>query len=386
MTTQTSIIQSTTQCCTTATSQAHKPALLFSNKKIHYRVSVYNYFFRRFRSLGYEFSVMTNCLQKENRIPLEFQLRQEPFDFFTYRRAIEELQPDAIILFLHLKDRIAWLLAHWLRWKGIPFAFWTKGGNWDKSTSRLRYFAFNYVHSLSNALILYAKDCRHYVSPRMHRHTFVANNTINFKDFPEVEESKDEIKRMFKIPFAKTVLFVGRMGAGQGRKKVDHLVDIFRELKRKDLGLILVGSGLSGEIKARLNPENTMYLGEIHDEKDLGIARLFKMADLCAIPGHVGLGLNQAFFWGLPVVAEEGDHPPEVGYLHSGRNGFLVPENDLAALREKVLYLLDNDAIRAQFSRQAREDILQEASIETMFSGFRDCAEYLTGSNSKRTR
>ena len=57
------------------------------------------------------------------------------------------------------------------------------------------------------------------------------------------------------------------------------------------------------------------------------------MADVFAIPGHVGLGLNQAFYFGLPVVTEEGKHPPEIAYLKPGRNGFMVPENDLAALR-----------------------------------------------------
>jgi len=55
----------------------------------------------------------------------------------------------------------------------------------------------------------------------------------------------------------------------------------------------------------------------------------------------------------------------------------MVPENDLAALRDRMLYLLDNDDLRAEFSRKAREDILREASIERMFSGFKECVDYL---------
>jgi glycosyltransferase involved in cell wall biosynthesis len=102
------------------------------------------------------------------------------------------------------------------------------------------------------------------------------------------------------------------------------------------------------------------------------------MADICAIPGHVGLGLNQALFWGLPVVTEEGEHPPEIAYLKPGRNGFIVPRNDLVSLRERIVFLLDHDDVRADFSKNARKDILEEASIERMFSGFKDCVQFLT--------
>jgi glycosyltransferase involved in cell wall biosynthesis len=102
------------------------------------------------------------------------------------------------------------------------------------------------------------------------------------------------------------------------------------------------------------------------------------MADVCVIPGHVGLGLNQAFFWGLPVVTEEGDHPPEIIYLKPGRNGFVVPRNDISSLRAQLLYLLDNDQLRSEISKNARADILRDASIEGMFAGFKSCVDFLT--------
>jgi glycosyltransferase involved in cell wall biosynthesis len=240
---------------------------------------------------------------------------------------------------------------------------------------------FNYIHAMSDGLILYANACRDFIKPRFHPKAFVANNTVNFEDFPAVPQSKAEIKREFGISFAKTVIFMGRMGVGSGRKRVDHLIDIFRSLDRDDLGLVLVGSGMSEELKTRMNARNTVYLGEVHDSQNLQISKLCKMADICAIPGHVGLGLNQAFYWGLPVITEEDDHPPEVVYLKPGRNGFIVPRNDLAALRDRILCLLDDDNLRAEFSRHARQDILREASIEGMFSGFKACVDHLTAGN-----
>ena len=345
---------------------------------MHYRVPVYNYFNRRFREYGFEFSVITNRLQNQNQRPLGFRLRELPFNFLAYKRAIGAEQPAAVILFLHLKDWVVWPLIHWLKLRRIPFAFWTKGGNWDAKDSKLRYQMFNYVHGMSDALILYADACRDFIKPQFHLKTFVANNTINFEDSPSVPESKAEIKREFGISFAKTVIFMGRMGAGNGRKRVDHLIELFRGLDRQDIGLVLVGSGLSEELKARMNVRNTVYLGEVHDPQDRQISKLCKMADVCVIPGHVGLGLNQAFFWGLPVVTEEGDHPPEILYLKPGRNGLVVPRNDIASLRTQLLQLLDNDQLRSEFSRHAQEDILRDASIEGMFTGFKSCVDFLT--------
>jgi glycosyltransferase involved in cell wall biosynthesis len=355
-----------------------KRVLLISNRVMHYRVSVYNYFWRRFREHGWDFVVLSNELQQQNQNQRQFELVVRPFDFSTYRAEIQRLNPDVVILFLHLKDRILWPLIHWLKFAGIPVALWTKTRNLDDPDNRFRNLFFDYLHILSDGLILYTSSLIRFISERHHGKVFFANNTINFEDFPEIRESKDEIKRDLGIPFQKVVLFVGRIGEEQNRKKVDHLIDTFRELDRSDVGLVIVGSGLSDELRERMNPANTRYLGEVHDAKNREISRIFKMADVCSIPGHVGLGLNQAFFWGLPMVTEQGNQPPEIEYLRDGENGFIVPEGDVRALRERLLLLLDNDHERQRMSANARQDVLAHASIEGMFDGFLSCAQHLS--------
>jgi len=353
--------------------------VLISNQVMHYRVPVYNYFHKRFRESGYEFSVIADRLSGDNQKPVEFDLQQLPFDFLKYRKVIHDLKPSAVILFLHMKDRIIWPLIHWLKFRRVPFAFWTKGGNWDDPDSWLKYCLFNYIHALSDGLILYSAACKDFIHPRFHSKAFVANNTLNFESFPHVAESKEEIKRELGIPFAKTVLFMGNMAADNGRKRVDHLVDIFRKLTREDVGLVLAGPGMRPDLQRRLNSRNTRYFGNLQDPDDRQISRLCKMADLCAIPGHVGLGLNQAFYWGLPVITEEGHHPPEIAYLKPGRNGFIVPSGSLAAFEERMLEVLDHDELRAQLSRNAAVDIREEASPEIMFQGFHQCVERIAG-------
>ena len=175
------------------------------------------------------------------------------------------------------------------------------------------------------------KRIRHKVS--------VANNTINFEDFPEIQESKEAIKEEMGVSFEKVVLSVGRMGIDGGRKKINHLVEIFNDIERSDIGLVIVGSGMNEALLKKKGKNNIVYLGEIHDPRNIKISKIFKMADLFSIPGHVGLALNQAFYWGLPVITEEGSQPPEINYLISGRNGFVVPHNDLTRLQGRRYFI-----------------------------------------------
>jgi len=360
--------------------------LLVSNPVMHYRVSIYNYFWKRFQEDGWNFSVLANRLQSQNRIEPVFPMQELDFGFLRYRQAILRSKPDAVILFLHLKDRIFWPLIHWLKWSGIPVIFWTKTRNLDDANNYLKNILFNYAMRLCDGLILYTEPLMANVPASAQHKAFPANNTINFEDFPAIAESKEEIKREFGISFRKIVLFAGRISEEGNRKKVDHLIDIFRDLPRNDLGLVIVGSGMPENFKRRLNPKNSVYLGEIHDSENRQISRIFKMADICSIPGHVGLGLNQAMYWGLPVITEEGLQPPEIFYLKSGHNGFIVPENDVAALKEKILYLADNESVLQEFSQNARADIMREGSIEGMFCGFQNCINYAVKNKSTKIK
>lgn len=360
-----------------------KTVLLICNKIPHYRVSVYNYLRRRFLETGWDLKVASNGVADGNTLDIKFDFRRIDFRFSEYRRLIGDNKPDVVILHLHLKLGSFWSLIHWLKMQRIPIVSWTKGANLDKLESQIRYYLFNYSHFLSDALILYSSNQSGCIAARSRHKIFTANNTVNFEDYPDVPESKVQIRAEFGIPFEKVVLFAGTMGVNGERKKVNHLIRIFAQMDRPDVGLLLVGEGLTSEQQKMINPKNTRYLGPVHDAGNLKISKLFKQADLFSVPGHLGLAINQAFYWGLPVVTENGDQPPEIQYLKSGRNGFLVAKDNLDELKEKLLYLLDNDAVRNRFSRNARSDILRDASIEGMFSGFRNAVEfaYATRSN-----
>jgi glycosyltransferase involved in cell wall biosynthesis len=348
-----------------------KTILLVSDKVMHYRVSIYNYFLGRFDAEGYRLVVRADRLQKANPYPVKFDFKEVPFRFSLYRREILDIRPSAVILFLHLKDLLIFPLVHWLKWRGIPAIFWTKGANLDDPGSRLRRLLFHHVQRLSTGIVLYSPKELGFVAKRSRGKVTYANNTVNYHDYPAITDIPEDIKKEFGIPFRKVALFVGRMDEGlRGRKKADHAIEVFRRLENPDYGLVLVGSGLSPELRKTMNPKNTLYLGEVHDPRNILISKLFRMADVFLMPGHVGLSLNQAFFWGLPVVTEAGNQPPEIHCLVDGRNGYMVPEGDLDALTRRVVHLLDDDGERLRLGENARSDLLKNASIEGMFEGF----------------
>lgn len=323
------------------------------------------------REDGWDLFVRSDALQKENPYPPVFDFKMIPFKFLKYKKEIERIRPDAVILFLHLKDTIIWPLLAWLKVKQIPVIFWTKGVNLDAPDSKISYTLYRFMHACVDRIILYSKNELKYIKDKYRYKVSIANNTVNFEDFPEIMQSKEEIKKELGIPFKKVVLSVGRMGVGNSRKKIHHLVEIFHDIELNDVGLVIVGSGVTLDVQKTMNRKNTIYLGQVHDPENIKISKIFKIADVFSIPGHVGLGLNQAFYFGLPVVTEEGGQPPEINYLIDGRNGFIVPNNNLSELKSKILFLLKNEEVKNEFSRNARKDIIENASVDNMYKGFK---------------
>ncbi len=349
-----------------------KKILLISNKVFHYRVSNYNYFSRRFEEEGYEFIVRASSLQKNNPYRIDFDFEVIPFGFFAYKAEVERIAPSVVILFLHLKDLIILPLIYWLKAKGIHVVYWNKGINLEVASPRWRNYVFYHVHTMCDAIILYSRHNLTDIQEKNRSKVFVANNTINLDAIPTVAESKESIKSEFSIPYAKVVLYVGRMRSG---KRVEDLIEAFNGITDPDIGCVLVGDSMAYNIPALVKGSNVMYLGELFDPENSKMSKLFKAADIFCIPGDVGLGVNEAFYWGLPVVTEDVLQGPEIHYVRSGRNGFIVGEGDVDALREKLLTLLYDDSLRAAFSLAAREDITRDGSIETMFRGFRACVK-----------
>lgn len=346
--------------------------LLVSNKVFHYRVAIYNRLNAFLRDVGYELTVLTNEVQDDNPHQPEFRLIIKPFGFADYKSIVTELDPAVVILFMHIKDVVVWPLLFWLRRKGKKVIYWNHGVNLQDPHNRLRNLIFGVFHRSADAILLYSENEMKYVAPKYRDKIFIANNTLDFGTFPTIRETPDAIRASLGIEFGKVVLFVGRI---DDKKRLDDLI-LASQFLDDGIGIVIVGGGLTATQRAIIDGKAMIrYLGEIYDTEQIN--RIFKMADVFSIPGKMGLGINQAMYWGLPVVTEQVLHSPEIAYLKNEVNGFIVAKGDIQALAEKINFLLSSREIYDQFSKAAQREVERNATVEKMCSGFVQAIDYV---------
>jgi glycosyltransferase involved in cell wall biosynthesis len=82
--------------------------------------------------------------------------------------------------------------------------------------------------------------------------------------------------------------------------------------------------------------------------------------------GIVGL---EALLHGTPVIATLCGGPED--FIIQGRNGYLVPIDDVQAMADKALELLSNHALLCQLSLAARDFIHAQYSLQTIHEIFK---------------
>lgn len=344
-----------------------KKILLVSNYVFHYRIKIYNYFFDEFKKNGYEFHVLSNEYQDVN-YDIKFKMHKLDFSINGYINKINEIKPDVVINFLHLKDKLIIPLTYYCKFKKIPMIYWNHGINLRDPNNKIKNAVFHFVHNISSSIILYTPNEIKYIKDKNRKKTFIAYNTLNFNDAKEAKiQSKAEIKKKYNIKEEKVIMYISRV---LPYKKLDVLLNNFKGLDK--VAIVVVGDGISEEQLKTINENSNMYYLGAKYGKD--VWEIFNMGDIYSTPGHIGLGLNEAFYWGKPVVILEGKHAPEIYYLENGVNGYITKnENEL---KEKCLELLNNDEKYKSFSENCKDTYEKKCDISNMFNGFMKAINY----------
>ena len=346
-----------------------KKLLLVSNRVFHYRARIYNAFYDMWKERGYEFHVVSNEYQKVD-FPIRFVKHELKFGSMRYAKFIGELKPDVVINFLHLKDKMIIPLTYYCRMKGIPMIYWNHGVNLDDDENVWKNAIFHYIHTISDAVVIYSPDQLKYIQKKNHVKTFIAYNTLNFASsdlFKTKIRPSEEIKAQYNIKEKIVLLYISRILPHKG---LDILLKLFAN--EKDLALVVVGGGINEKQTSIINAtSNYYYLGEMYGD---AVDEIYSIGNIFSTPGHIGLALNQAMYWGMPVLVLNRKHAPEIYYMESGNNGFIVDtEEDLKA---KVLELRDNPTLLKKMSFAARETFEKRMALSNMFEGFVKAIDY----------
>lgn len=337
--------------------------LLISNDVLHYREKIYNYFHKKFRENNLDFQVLSNSFQNV-RYELEFEHYTLPFSVRGYIKKIKEINPRYVILFLHLKDKVMVPIIAYCRVHHIPVIYWNHGINIRTPNDKMKNTIFHFIHSSCDALITYTPDMRKYFTEKSQKKLFVAYNTLNFTDIDKnAVPDKAEIKKKYGIKENKVILYISRM---MPYKRVDLLMESFADLD--DIAVVMVGPGFSQKQQTMVDKHsNLYYLGEKYGSD---VNEIYKMGDVFSTPGHIGLAMNEALFWGLPVVLLQGRHAPEIYYMKDGETGYLAKDEE--DFKKYMIELLHDDDRLKEMSNACLEVYDKEVSIDRMYKGFQD--------------
>ncbi len=207
---------------------------------------------------------------------------------------------------------------------------------------------------------------------------FVARNTLDtdtlfaLHDHLRAEGRVAVRRRLGLLAEAPVLVFIGRLIKTKG---TDRLLDVFGALRAKRTAhLLVIGGGpeqsAMEERVAREQIDGVYFLGALPAWADS--APYLYAADLMLMPGYLGLAVNHAFAFGVPVVSQASPdpairfHSPEAAYVQPGENGLLARPNDAAAMLEAVERVL---ADRPRFSQNAYAYARTYLTLDQMVNG-----------------
>jgi glycosyltransferase involved in cell wall biosynthesis len=354
-----------------------KNVLLIHGDKMplpYYRIQIYNYLHDFLANRGYDFSVVSEGNPEAEPPPAGFPLQRLKLNLRALVRLVREHKPQACLLVIAHSQPYFFPFLLFLRLAGIKSITWTHGVDLQRKNSKFSYAAHYVEHTLCNGIVLYSDLLVEFIAKSHRRKVSIANNTLNLTGYDPRRADRKTVLAKYGIDTGKNIIFMGRV---QKRKRIDDLLAAFELLGGETYGLVLAGPD-DERILADLDTKGMKIfrIGPIYGNEALD---LLSSCDVCCIPGAIGLSIVDAMYCGLPVVTERLEHGPEIMYLHEGQNGFMVEKGDCRALADRLGQLLEDDRLRLQFSRKAREEIETNGHIDNLCNGVLKSLDRLLG-------
>lgn len=193
---------------------------------------------------------------------------------------------------------------------------------------------------------------------------------------PSTEDEKRTLREQLHMTEEKIVLSVGSF---IHRKGFDVLLESFSGMP-ETVGCYLVGGVPTPEYLSMVEKRSLKNIHFIDHTSKEELSKYYRAADCLAFPTRYdiwGLVVNEALSRGLPVITTD-RCVSGLELIQQGRNGFLIPSENPAALREKILYILQNDALRAEMSENALKTA-RAYTIENMVEEYLSVFHEFTG-------
>jgi glycosyltransferase involved in cell wall biosynthesis len=303
---------------------------------------------------------------------------------------LTKLKPDAVIAEGALRLTSTWqLLARRNFFKGPKVYFWSTGYNTEKGLEKRETIPSQWIYPAAfrhaDGCLTYGDDGATFLQPRVGRKpVFIAHNSI---DMDEIKRFRDNVAALPRRGFPELVS-VSRLTEGKEFVKLVQahllLLKTFPSAK-----LTIIGEGptrASVEKAAGQELGRSIFLtGAIYDE---GVtAGYMNRADAFVMTGRVGLAINHAFGYGLPVVCfrrtDTGPfHGSEITHLKDGTTGFFAEDYDVQEFADKLKLLFQSDPnLKTTMRKSIESYVATHMSIDRMMQGFIDIKNHLIASS-----
>lgn len=258
---------------------------------------------------------------------------------------------DAIIYLGNMYYLSTWVAAAVARLRGKKVLMWTHGVR--RREKGLKGAARIVFYRLAHKLLLYGHNARKllsemgYPSDRMN----VIYNSLDYTNMLAVLEKaqlrgRDELRAELGISTNEICLLMsGRLTESKKPSMLLYAAKRLRE-QGKAVKVVFVGNEESpGELRklsAKLDVEKScVFVGPCYDEERL--AEYFHAADICVVPGDIGLAAIHSLTYGTPVLTHDDfdEQKPEYEAISPGVNGGFFKKNSVEDLCSKILAWTD---------------------------------------------
>ncbi len=179
-------------------------------------------------------------------------------------------------------------------------------------------------------------------------------------------EEITSIKRSMGLKSGPVVGTIGRLSPVKGQRfLVRAMKDVIHQ--RPDAQTLIVGDGDEGaslrKLARSLDIEDSVHF--LHSTLDT--ARVLAVMDIFVFPSvkeGLGIALLEALASGRPCVASNVGGIGDI--IENGSNGMLVTVEDNAAIRNAILLLLADEALRKSMSKRGSILVREKFSLDSM--------------------
>lgn len=203
-------------------------------------------------------------------------------------------------------------------------------------------FTYKYIINHCYKIVFQTRKVQNYFSDNVKKRSIVIPNPILDDNLPEIQKERE-----------KHIVLVARLSE---EKNIPMAIHAFSKVDRKGYTLHLYGVGEQMETLKDLVSELNLGNEVIFEGYVTRVIDHIKSAEILLLTSNFE-GMPNALIEGLAMglACISTDFPSGAAYdlIEDGKNGFIVPMNDVETLAQKLQLLIDNSDLRTKFQQNA---------------------------------